>query len=143
MVIAGNKILTNAHVLEYATEVYVETGPGADKFEAKVESIGPDVDLAVLTVSDKKFFGKRRPLARAKAVPNPREVVEVYGFSVGGSEMSVTKGVVSRVGYGFIQVSAAIAFWSRPKCDALRQTASLPNARDQACNLCHHFVSAI
>jgi len=108
VVIAGNKILTNAHVLEYATEVYVQTGPGADKFEAKVESIGPDVDLAVLTVSDKKFFDKRRPLARSKAVPNPRDGVEVYGFSVGGSEMSVTKGVVSRVGYGFIQVSAAI-----------------------------------
>ena len=114
VVIAGNKILTNAHVLEYATEVYVQAGPGADKVEAKVETVGPDVDLAVLTVSDKKFFEKHKPLARAKAVPSPRDGVEVYGFSVGGDEMSVTKGVVSRIGYApggtgmYIQVSAAV-----------------------------------
>jgi S1-C subfamily serine protease len=117
VVIAGNKILTNAHVVEYATEVHVQTGPGADKIECKVESIGPDIDLAVLTVSDKTFFQKRKPLPRAKKMPAARDGVEVYGFPVGGSEMSVTKGVVSRISYGpyygghtgtIIQVSAAI-----------------------------------
>jgi S1-C subfamily serine protease len=117
VVIGGNKILTNAHLVQYATEVHVQANPGADKIEARVESIGPDVDLAVLRVSDKTFFDKRRPLRRARNVPKARDGVEVYGFPVGGAELSVTKGVVSRISYGryygssvglILQVSAAI-----------------------------------
>jgi S1-C subfamily serine protease len=117
VVISGNKILTNAHIVQYATEVHVQTGPGADKFEARVESIGPEVDLAVLTVADKAFFKTRFPLARAKAPPSTRDTVEVYGFPIGGSELSVTKGVISRISYSgypsggsglVIQVSAAV-----------------------------------
>jgi S1-C subfamily serine protease len=117
VVIAGNKVLTNAHVVLYATEVHVQARPGADKIEARVESIGPDVDLAVLTVSEKTFFAKKPPLPRAKKLPSARDTVEVYGFPVGGAELSVTKGVVSRIAYGsyyggnvgqIIQVSAAV-----------------------------------
>jgi S1-C subfamily serine protease len=117
VVISGNKILTNAHVVQYATEIHVQTGPGADKFDAKLESIGQEVDLAVLTVADKTFFDKRFPLPRTKSLPNTRDTVEVYGFPIGGAEMSVTKGVVSRIGYSgyhtggsglVIQVSAAV-----------------------------------
>ena len=116
-VVAGNKILTNAHVVNYAVEVHVQIGAGGDKFEAKVESIAQDMDLAVLRVSDKKFFQKRTPLAFAPKMPNPGDAVEVYGFPIGGAEMSVTKGVVSRVGYTqypaggmglVIQTSAAV-----------------------------------
>jgi S1-C subfamily serine protease len=117
VVISGNKILTNAHVVLYATEVHVQAGAGGDKVEAQVESIGPTVDLAVLTVSDKTFFDKRRPLPRAVKLPEVRDPVEVYGFPIGGSEMSVTKGTISRVDYGpfyegtiglILQVSAAV-----------------------------------
>ena len=102
VVISGNKILTNAHVVMYATEVHVQTGPGADKFEAKVEFIAPDMDLAVLTLTDKTFFEKRWPIARATKRPNTRETVEVYGFPIGGAEMSVTKGVISRISYSAV-----------------------------------------
>jgi S1-C subfamily serine protease len=114
VVIAGNKVLTNSHLVRYATEVHVQSRRGGDKFEATVEVAGHDVDLAVLTVRDKKFFHKRPPLARAGKMPNARDSVEVYGFPIGGDEMSVTKGVVSRVGFGpdhaglVLQVSAAI-----------------------------------
>jgi S1-C subfamily serine protease len=116
VVLFGRKVLTNAHVVHYASEIHVQTGPGGDKFEAKVESIAPEVDLAVLTVADKTLFTKRFPLARAAKRPATRETVEVYGFPIGGAEMSVTKGVISRIGYGaypgmtglVIQVSAAI-----------------------------------
>src|SRR5262249_2456075 len=117
VVIEGNRILTNAHVVEYATEVSVQVRPGADKIEATVVAVGPDVDLAVLSVSDKGFFRKRPALPMAKKMPAVRDTVEVYGFPSGGSEMSVTKGIVSRIGYSafpsttyglVIQVSAAI-----------------------------------
>src|SRR5262249_14979148 len=69
VVIDGNRILTNAHVVEYATEVFVQVRPGDDRIEAKVVSVGPDVDLAVLPVSEKGFFGKRPALPRAKKLP--------------------------------------------------------------------------
>jgi S1-C subfamily serine protease len=118
VVISGNKILTNAHVVLYATEVHVQTGPGADKFEATVESMGPTIDLAVLRVNDRTFFDKRFPLRRASKLPEVRDAVEVYGFPIGGDEMSVTKGTISRVEYGsrfyedtlglILQVSAAV-----------------------------------
>jgi S1-C subfamily serine protease len=117
VVIAGNKILTNAHVVLYATEVHVQVGAGGDKVEARVESIGPAVDLAVLTVSDKTFFDTRRPLPRARKLPEVRDPVEAYGFPIGGTEMSVTRGTISRVDYGMysdgslglvLQVSAAV-----------------------------------
>jgi S1-C subfamily serine protease len=114
VVIGGNKILTNAHVVLYATEVHVQGTTGADKIEARVESVGPDVDLAVLTVSDRTFFDKHRPLRRAAGLPQARDPVEVYGFPIGGTEMSVTKGTISRMGYSafnhgvVLQVSAAV-----------------------------------
>ena len=36
VIVEGKRILTNAHLVRYATEVAVQTRPGADKVEAKV-----------------------------------------------------------------------------------------------------------
>ncbi len=113
----GQKILTNAHLVRYATEVSVQPRPGADRIEAKVAGVGADVDLAVLTVSDDGFFKKRPALTLSQALPKVQDAVTVYGFPVGGDDLSVTKGTVSRVGFilyfgvrpgPVIQVSAAV-----------------------------------
>jgi S1-C subfamily serine protease len=117
VVIEGKQILTNAHLVMYATEVHVQPRPGGDKVEAKVAGLGTDVDLAVLTVPEEKFFEKRPALPRARQLPRVQDGVAVHGFPVGGTELSVTKGVVSRIDHGasdgltpgtLIQVSAAI-----------------------------------
>jgi S1-C subfamily serine protease len=117
VVIEGKRILTNAHLVTYATEVHVQPRPGGDKVEAKVIGLGTDIDLAVLAVGEDKFFEKRPALARARQLPRVQESVAVHGFPVGGAELSVTKGVVSRIDHGIvygltpavvIQVSAAI-----------------------------------
>jgi S1-C subfamily serine protease len=114
VIFEGKRIVTNAHLVEYATEVFVQSAPGADKIDAKVESIARDLDLAVLSLADDTFFRKRPPMPRTKNLPSARDAVEVYGFPIGGEEMSVTKGVISRIGYGpyfpgvVLQVSAAI-----------------------------------
>jgi S1-C subfamily serine protease len=117
VVIEGKKILTNAHLVTYATEIHVQDRPGGDKVEAKVVGLGTDVDLALLTVQEEKFFAKRPPLAWARQLPKVQDNVAVHGFPVGGAELSVTKGVVSRIDQGLffgptsgmlIQVSAAI-----------------------------------
>ena len=48
VVIAKNRILTNAHLVLYADEIFVQGGQGGDRVEAKVVAIGPGIDLAVL-----------------------------------------------------------------------------------------------
>src|SRR5262245_49115851 len=47
VVIAGQRILTNAHVVRYATEVRVQGRPGEEKFDARVVAIAHDMDLAI------------------------------------------------------------------------------------------------
>ncbi len=117
VVIDGKRILTNAHLVRYATQVSVQARPGADKIDATVAGVGTDVDLAVLTLSDDDFFKKRPALPRSKTMPKVQDAVVVYGFPVGGDELSVTKGVVSRVTFSaftglrigpVLQVSAAV-----------------------------------
>jgi S1-C subfamily serine protease len=117
VVIEGGRILTNAHLVTYAKEVHVQARPGAETVEAQVAGIGTDIDLAVLTVKEEKFFEKRSALSRTRLLPKVQDNVAVHGFPVGGAELSVTKGVVSRIHHGImyglapgmlIQVSAAI-----------------------------------
>ena len=97
VVIEGNRILTNAHVVTYASQLFVESYQSSDKHVATVESISPGIDLAVLKLEDESFFEKRPPLPRTHDLPSIKESVLVYGYPQGGSSMSVTKGIVSRI----------------------------------------------
>jgi hypothetical protein len=92
VMIEGKKILTNAHLVLYATEVYVQHRNGGDKIEAKVEAVGPDVDLAVVTPKEGALFEKTPPVNRSKKVPKVQDSVVVYGFPVGGNDLSVGGG---------------------------------------------------
>jgi S1-C subfamily serine protease len=116
-VIEGKKILTSAHLVLYATEVHVEPRRGGERIGAKVEAIAPDMDLALLSVADEPFLRKRPFLVRSKKLPRIQDTVAVHGFPVGGSDLAVTKGVVSRIDFSaydqqssglVIQVSAPI-----------------------------------
>ena len=46
MVIAGKRILTNAHVVNHASQVFVQPGKSSEKLAAKVEAMAPGIDLA-------------------------------------------------------------------------------------------------
>jgi S1-C subfamily serine protease len=117
VVIEGKRILTNAHVVEYASELQIQANQAGDKISATVEAIAPGIDLAVLKLDDERFFDTHPPLTRAKTLPGKKDVVLTYGFPEGGNSLSITKGIVSRVEfapYNFpvsglrIQVDAAI-----------------------------------
>ena len=95
--IGGNRILTNAHVVNHASELYVQWKPADEKIEAKLHAISVDLDLAILTVADEKFFAKRKPLPITKQIPKLKDAVTAYGFPIGGVGLSVTKGEVSRI----------------------------------------------
>jgi len=117
VVIDGKRILTNAHVVLYASQLFVESYQSSDKLPAKVEAVGPGIDLAVLRLEDETFFDKRPPLLRTSTLPEVKETVLVYGYPQGGSTLSITKGIVSRIEFaGFgegisgvrVQIDAAI-----------------------------------
>ena len=95
-VIAGNRILTSAHVVSYATFIEVKKSNSDKRYHAKVEAIGNDCDLALLTVNDDTFF-KGVPSLPIGPLPNLQDSVLVIGFPKGGDELSVTKGIVSRI----------------------------------------------
>ncbi len=95
-VIAGDRILTNAHVV--SGQVYLQVRKAGDpkKYAARVEFTAHDSELAVLKVNDPSFYKGTEPLALG-ALPRQRDRVFAYGFPVGGEDLSVTEGIVSRI----------------------------------------------
>jgi S1-C subfamily serine protease len=117
VVIEGRRILTNAHVVLYATQVQIQANAAGDKIPATVVAVAPGIDLAVLQLDDASFFDTHPPVARASKLPQIKDAVLAYGFPTGGNSLSITKGIVSRiefVAYNYpvsglrIQVDAAI-----------------------------------
>jgi S1-C subfamily serine protease len=95
-VIDGNRILTNAHIVSNARYIEVQKENVAKRFLAAVAFAGHDCDLAVLSVADPAFFDDTIPLDFA-ALPKVNSTVSTYGFPLGGTRISVTEGVVSRI----------------------------------------------
>lgn len=95
-IIEGNRILTNAHVVEWQTFVQVRKAGQARKYNARVEYVAHETDLALLRVEDEDFFKGVTPL-RIGSLPEIRDEVAVYGFPVGGDRLGITQGVVSRI----------------------------------------------
>jgi len=95
-IIAGNRILTNAHVVNDYTFIQVRRESDPEKYVATVEAIGQDYDLAILRVEDPHFFQGVTPLAFG-GLPNLQDAVTAFGYPLGGDQLSITTGVVSRV----------------------------------------------
>jgi len=116
-VIAGGRILTNAHVVLYASEVFVQLREGGDQHTARVVAVAPGMDLAVVELEDTSVLAGITPLDLADELPQPKSQVTVYGYPTGGEDLSITDGIVSRIeftNYNFgasgvrIQVDAAL-----------------------------------
>lgn len=117
VIIAGRRILTNAHVAQYASQIFVQPNQSTDKIPASVLAIAPQVDLAVLRLEDESLLDERAALPLAQALPSVKDTVNVYGYPIGGDDLSVTAGIVSRIEYASysrdtgglrIQVDAAL-----------------------------------
>ncbi len=97
VVIEGRRILTNAHVVGYASQVQVQANEAGDKVSATVVAVARDMDLALLKLDDETFFDSHAPVERASVLPNVRDQVFAYGYPTGGTSLSITKGIVSRI----------------------------------------------
>eukprot|EP00249_Psilotum_nudum_P019192 c27134_g1_i1 orf=414-2402(-) len=95
-VIRGQRIITNAHIVADQTFVKVRKHGCPEKFKAKVEAVGHECDLALLSVGDDEFWDGICHLELGD-IPHLQESVAVVGYPQGGDNISVTGGVVSRV----------------------------------------------
>ncbi len=95
-VLPGHQILTNAHVVSDQIFVQVLKDGDTQKYTAKVLAVAHDCDLALLKVEDPEFFKGTRAVTFSE-IPSLRDKVQVYGYPMGGEELSITEGVVSRI----------------------------------------------
>ena len=95
-VIAGNQILTNAHVVADASYLQAQKHNDPRRYQARVTFISHEADLALITVDEPGFFSDLKALSIGD-LPDPLQEVSVYGFPIGGKSLSITKGILSRV----------------------------------------------
>ncbi|MSP24437.1 MAG: serine protease [Myxococcales bacterium] len=96
VIIGKGQVLTGAHVVADATFLRVQKVSDPDKWVAEVTAISHDCDLALLTVREASFMHGVKP-ERLGTLPHLRDHVSVVGYPVGGEEVSITEGVVSRI----------------------------------------------
>jgi S1-C subfamily serine protease len=97
VVIGPGLLLTGAHVVANATFLQVQKPGNPDKAIARVKAVSHDCDLALLEVLDPPDFLADIDPAEVGEMPRLRDEVAVVGYPVGGEEISITEGVVSRI----------------------------------------------
>jgi S1-C subfamily serine protease len=102
-VIDGDRIVTNAHVVEQSTRIYVQPPNSADKLRAEVIGISLEMDLALIQIkktSEREEFHSAYPvLELSDTLPTIGATVQAIGYPMGGEQVSITEGVVSRIEY--------------------------------------------
>ncbi len=110
-VIDGNRILTNAHVVEQSSQIFVQPPNSADKLRAKVIGISQAMDLAIIELKKpselEEFHASHPPLIIQGDLPAIGETVQAIGYPMGGEQVSITEGVVSRIEYTGYNMDAA------------------------------------
>jgi S1-C subfamily serine protease len=96
VIIDGQRILTAAHVITDYVSVEVKREGMTKRYLAEVEFVCHECDLALLTVKEQVFFDGVDAMELGQT-PQLRDVVSVFGYPIGGSAVSVTEGIVSRV----------------------------------------------
>ncbi|UCD30024.1 MAG: trypsin-like peptidase domain-containing protein [Planctomycetota bacterium] len=117
VLIEEGRILTNAHVVAYAQQIYVQPHESSNKLDATVEYIAEECDLATLKLDEPEEIEDLKPVPLDDKLPALKTTINVLGYPTGGDTLSVTEGVVSRIEYASysytgralrIQVDAAI-----------------------------------
>lgn len=89
-------ILTNAHCIHNASHINLRKRGTSHLFKATVIGKLYECDLALLDVESIEFWKDITPL-EISGLPGKLSKVYVYGYPLGGYNISVTKGVVNRI----------------------------------------------
>ncbi|PJZ54657.1 S1C family serine protease [Leptospira adleri] len=96
MIISGNRILTNAHVVSNTSYLKVKHFNSSRFYKASVQYLGFDCDLAVLKVEDEEFFNGIEPLEIADSSPALGSNLLILGYPGGDDNITLENGNVSR-----------------------------------------------
>jgi S1-C subfamily serine protease len=117
--IEGGQLLTCGHVVADAISIEVQPNGSAERYPARVRYIAYESDLAILELEDPSVLEGLKELPLDDAVTELGDEVFAVGFPMGGTRLSLTRGIVSRIDhsvYSFsgvdsrlvIQIDAAI-----------------------------------
>ena len=95
-VIAGGRVMTNAHVVSDSRMCLLFLHNDPTPHPARVSAIGHDCDLALLEPLESGLLDDT-PALEFGELPELRSTVETYGYPRGGKTLSSTRGVVSRI----------------------------------------------
>jgi S1-C subfamily serine protease len=95
-IVSGHRILTNAHVISHHQYIQALKPGDSKKYTARVLHVDHDTETALLTVDDPQFF-EGTTAVRFGELPFRNAKISVYGFPMGGNELCVTAGIVSRI----------------------------------------------
>ncbi len=96
-IIDGERILTNAHVVTNATFIEVQKQAETKRYEAETIAISHEADLAILSLKKETTAFFKTQKLEFGTLPELQKEVSAYGYPTGGSGLSITKGVVSRI----------------------------------------------
>ncbi len=90
--------MTNAHVVANAERITVSPYGDARKYAARVKHVAHDADLALVEVTEAvESFADVPCLQFSDKLPKLEDEVRAVGYPIGGSRLSVTRGIVSRI----------------------------------------------
>jgi S1-C subfamily serine protease len=95
-VIEGGQILTNAHVASDSRLMILFLHNDPDPHYAAVTHIAHDCDLALVRPEEPDLLNDVPPL-RLGSLPELGSTVDTLGYPIGGTQLSSTRGVVSRI----------------------------------------------
>ena len=96
--VSNRLLLTNAHCVTHARVIQVRKEGDVDKHEARILSICHQVDIAILTIDDNKFWEGADVITFGR-LPSMHQHVDVIGYPTGGNTVCITSGVVSRIDF--------------------------------------------
>ncbi len=96
--VAPGLFMTNAHVVANAERIYISLYADSRKFKARVKHVAHDADLALVeVVEDAAAFADIPCLEFCDSLPRLEDTVRAIGYPIGGTRLSVTRGIVSRI----------------------------------------------
>jgi len=99
-IVQPKRIMGNAHGIAFHSVVRVRRHGCSKKFIARVLHVGHECDLCLLTVDDPEFWTDYLNPLPLGEVPQLQDAINVVGYPTGGDNVSVSQGIVSRVGVG-------------------------------------------
>lgn len=95
-IIEGNRILTNAHVVANSVFLQAQFGHKPERHRAYIEWIDHDCDLAIVRLVDEEVLNSTTPFELSDRLAYTQDEVTVLGYPMGGEELSITRGILSR-----------------------------------------------